>query len=101
MQWLVFIWIGIFSYLIIDWIFNQAGSVRLIEGVANADANTKCPEDCTSVKELRTKLSESLKNIAAIESKIAKNTSDSVDHSKAISDMNKAMSDMQKEQKNE
>lgn len=101
MQWLVFVWIGIFSYLIIDWMFNQQGSAIIIEGLANDNTNTKCPEDCTSVKELQTKLSESLKNVAAIESRIAKNTTDSALHSKSIADMNQAIVDMQKDQKDE
>lgn len=108
MQWLLFVWIGVFSYLIIDWIFNQIRiePERIIEGIANAsktkpDASTKCPEDCTSVKELQTKLSASMKTIEQLESNIARNTAQSAEHSNSIRDMNQAITDMQKDQKDE
>jgi septal ring factor EnvC (AmiA/AmiB activator) len=134
MQWLLLLWIGIFSYLIINWIFNgiQMSPVQIIEGVANAAPaaaapaaaapaaaapapapapgknaaaknakNTKCPEDCTSVKELQTKLSEAMKNVSVLESNIEKNTAESVEHSNSIRDMNQAITDMQKDQKDE
>ncbi len=63
--------------------------------------NTKCPEDCTSVKELQTKLSEAMKNVSVLESNIEKNTAESVEHSNSIRDMNQAITDMQKDQKDE
>lgn len=105
MQWLLLLWICVFSYLIINWVFNEIQleiePVRIIEGAANAAAATKCPEDCTSVKELQTKLSEAMKNVSAMESNIAKNTAESVEHSKSISEMNQAITDMQKDKKDE
>ena len=112
MQWLFLIWIGLFSYLIINWIFNQQ-SARIIEGATNAapaapaaksdktDAVSKCPEDCTSVKELQKKLSDAMKKVDSLELDIAKNTTESAQHSTAITDMNKAISDMQSNQKDE
>jgi peptidoglycan hydrolase CwlO-like protein len=110
MQWLFLVWIGLFSYLIINWIFNQQwhiDSARIIEGATNAaksdktDAGSKCPEDCTSVKELQKKLSDAMKKVDLLESDIDKNTTESAQHSKAITDMNKAITDMQSKGKDE
>jgi|688.fasta_scaffold525538_1 peptidoglycan hydrolase CwlO-like protein len=107
MQWLFLVWIGLFSYLIINWIFNRQ-SGRIIEGATNAaaksdktDAGSKCPEDCTSVKELQKKLSDAMKKVDLLESDIDKNTTESAQHSKAITDMNKAITDMQSKGKDE
>ena len=108
MQWVLLIWIGVFSYLIINWILNgiQMEPVRIIEGATNAsnaklDTASKCPEDCTSVKELQNKLSDAMKKVALLESDIAKNTTETADHSTAITNMNQAITDMQKNQKDE
>ena len=109
MQWLLLVFIGLFSYLIINWIFNQQ-SARIIEGATNAapaaksdktDAGSKCPEDCTSVKELQKKLSDAMKKVDSLELDIAKNTTESAQHSTAITDMNKAIADMQSKGKDE
>jgi len=107
MQWLLLVFIGLFSYLIINWIFNQQ-SARIIEGATNAapatksdKTDSKCPEDCTSVKELQKKLSDAMKKVDSLELDIAKNTTESAQHSTAITDMNKAIADMQSNQKDE
>lgn len=113
MQWLLLVWIGLFSYLIINWMFNQIEEpARIIEGATNAassskpdaasaSASTKCPEDCTSVKELQKKLSDAMKKVSQLESDIDKNTTESAQHSTAITDMNKAITDMQSKGKDE
>ena len=56
----------------------------------------KCPEDCTSVKELQKKLSDSLKTVQGLELKINANTQASQSHAKSISDLNESLKEMQK-----
>jgi hypothetical protein len=86
--------------LIINWVANGGGYyTTILEGVENKakPATTiKCPEDCTSVKELQKKLSDSLKTVKGLESKIDANTQASQSHAKSISDLNESLKEMQK-----
>lgn len=104
--------IGIFAYLIINWGFNVCccGTREGIEGGgvkkrdppaasnAKATSGSKCPEDCTSVKELQQKLSDATKKVATLEEEIVANTNASVQHSAAISNLTQSINDMQKKQ---
>ena len=108
---------GFFLVLIINWLLNEEKNITwptmtsIIEGVENkttaaaaaapAAAAPKCPEDCTSVKELQKKLSDSVKKVQTLEQSIIENTTTSQAHAKSISDMNESLNEMQKNQKDE
>lgn len=94
---LLYLIFGFFLFLIINWIVNGGRYYTILEGAENkATPPIKCPEDCTSVKELQKKLSESLKTVKGLESKIDANTQDSQSHAKSISDLNESLKEMQK-----
>ena len=95
---LLYLIFGFFLFLIINWVVNGGGYyTTILEGVENkATPSIKCPEDCTSVKELQKKLSESLKTVQGLELKIDANTQDSQSHAKSISDLNESLKEMQK-----
>jgi hypothetical protein len=99
-------------FLIVNWLFNHSRfRITLEEGLANdgdsksksksKDDGVKCPEDCTSVKELQTKLSDAIKKVQTLEASIIQNTNTGIMHSNAISDMNQSINDMKSNQKNE
>lgn len=100
--------ISLFAYLIINWGFNvcRGGTREGIEGGGSgsvkkrdkATSGSKCPEDCTSVKELQQKLSDATKKVATLEEEIMANTNASVQHSAAISNLTQSINDMQKKQ---
>jgi hypothetical protein len=98
---LLYLIFGFFLFLIINWIMNGGGHMTIplmpiIEGAENKPI--KCPEDCTPVKELQKKLSESLKTIQALDLKINANTQTSMSHAKSISDLNESLKEMQDNQ---
>jgi hypothetical protein len=101
-------------FLIVYWLFNDSKFRLTLEGLANDDSSksknlkskskddtVKCPEDCTSVKELQTKLSDAMKKVQTLEASIVENTNAGIAHAISISDMNQAINDMQSNQKNE
>jgi len=110
--------ISLFAYLIINWGFNvcRGGTREGIEGggggvkksdpqtasktsaPASSSSGSKCPEDCTSVKELQQKLSDATKKVATLEEEIVANTKASVQHSAAIANLTQSINDMQKKQ---
>lgn len=91
---LLYLIFGFFLFLIINWIVN---GYTILEGAENKETPPiKCPEDCTSVKELQKKLSDSLKTVQGLELKINANTQASQSHSKSISDLNETLNEMQK-----
>lgn len=93
---LLYLIFGFFLFLIINWIVND---YTILEGAENkATPPIKCPEDCTSVKELQKKLSDSLKTVQGLESKINANTQASQSHAKSISDLNESLKEMQNNQ---
>jgi hypothetical protein len=93
---LLYLIFGFFLFLIINWIVN---GYTILEGAENKSTSPiKCPEDCTSVKELQKKLSDSLKTVQGLESKIDANTQVSQSHAKSISDLNEALKEMQDNQ---
>jgi hypothetical protein len=101
---------GFFVVLIINWLLNEEKNITwptltltpIIEGVENKTAEApKCPEDCTSVKELQKKLSDSVKKVQTLEQTIIENTITSQAHAKSISDLNESLNEMQKNQKDE
>lgn len=97
---LLYLIFGFFLFLIINWVVN---GYPIIEGAENKEkpaSTIKCPEDCTSVKELQKKLSESLKTVKGLESKIDANTQASESHAKSISDLNESLKEMQKKDEN-
>ena len=95
---LLYLIFGFFLFLIINWIVNGCG-YTILEGAENkATPPIKCPEDCTSVKELQKKLSDSLKTVQGLELKINANTQASQSHAKSISDLNEALKEMQNKQ---
>lgn len=97
---LLYIIFGFFLFLIINWLMNGGGYMTIMpifEGAENkATPPIKCPEDCTSVKELQKKLSDSLKTVQGLELKINANTQASQSHAKSISDLNESLKEMQK-----
>jgi hypothetical protein len=96
---LLYLIFGFFLFLIINWIVNGGGYGyrTILEGAENkANPPIKCPEDCTSVKELQKKLSDSLKTVQGLELKINANTQASQSHAKSISDLNESLKEMQK-----
>ena len=93
---LLYLIFGFFLFLIINWVVN---GYTILEGAENkATPPIKCPEDCTSVKELQKKLSDSLKTVQGLELKINANTQASQSHAKSISDLNEALKEMQNKQ---
>ena len=120
-KYLVYAVIALFSYLIINWGFNACrgtregieGSSDKTSGVVGGDktsktpasnasaaatSGSKCPEDCTSVKELQKKLSEATKTVATLEENIIANTNASAHHSTAIANLNQSITEMQSKQ---
>lgn len=96
-QILLYLIFGFFLFLIINWIVN-GDRYTILEGVENNTTSPiKCPEDCTSVKELQKKLSDSLKTVQELESKIDANTQASQSHAKSISDLNESLKEMEKQ----
>lgn len=94
---LLYIIFGFFLFLIINWVVNGDGCITILEGVENkATPPIKCPEDCTSVKELQKKLSDSLKTVQILDLKINANTQASQSHAKSISELNDSLKEMQK-----
>ena len=96
---LLYLIFGFFLFLIINWVVNGGGYgyTTILEGAENKTTpQIKCPEDCTSVKELQKKLSDSLKTVQGLESKINANTQVSQSHAKSISDLNESLKEMQK-----
>lgn len=92
---LLYLIFGFFLFLIINWIVNGGGYTTILEGAENKAKPIKCPEDCTSVKELQKKLSDSLKTVQGLELKINANTQASQSHAKSISDLNESLKEMQ------
>lgn len=111
---LIYVIIGLFAYLIINGGFNFVIRVNeMREGISDAAAtksgktnannaaasvSSKCPADCTSVKELQQKLSDATKKVATLEEDIVANTNASVQHSLAITNLTQSVNDMQKKQ---
>ena len=95
---LLYLIFGFFLFLIINWIVNGCGYTTIIEGAENKTTppTIKCPEDCTSVKELQKKLSESLNTVKSLEQKIDANTQASQSHAKSIAELNESLNEMQK-----
>ena len=97
---------GFFLFLIINWIVNGGGHMTIMpvfEGAENKTNKTtpptstiKCPEDCTSVKELQKKLSDSLAIVQILDQKINLNIQASQAHEKSISELNDSLKEMQK-----
>ena len=89
-------------FLIVNWLFNHSSRHFRVtmEGNTNSAA-VKCPEDCTSVKELHTKLSDAMKRVQTLEASIIQNTNTGIAHATAVADMNKSINEMQSNQKNE
>jgi len=138
-QYIVYAFIGIFAYLIINWVFNIVhigieGRTITREGIggasggepddsttqsnsakgktspssssssASSSASTivsKCPSDCTSVKELQQKLADATKKVGNLEEDIIANTNASTQHAKAIAELNQSINEMQTKQKDE
>ena len=104
--------LAVLLFLIVNWLFNDSKFRVTLEGLAN-DPNAKptpkpkggdtvkCPEDCTSVKELQIKLSDAMKKVQTLEASIIQNTNTGIAHAKSIADMNQSINDMQNNQKDE
>lgn len=91
---LLYLIFGFFLFLIINWVVN---GYTILEGAENkATSPIKCPEDCTSVKELQKKLSDSLAIVQILDQKINLNTQASQAHEKSISELNDSLKEMQK-----
>lgn len=112
--------IGIFLYLIINWLLNNS-HFSILEGIetakpapaaagtaatpAPAAAGTaakpapasaaKCPEDCTSVKELQSKLNIASKNVTSLEANINANNVATRQHAESIKNLNEAIAELQ------
>lgn len=96
---LLYLIFGFFLFLIINWIVNGGGYgySTILEGAENkATPPIKCPEDCTSVKELQKKLSDSLATVQILDLKINANTQASQSHANSISELNDSLKEMQK-----
>lgn len=91
---------GFFLFLILNCLLSNSSlsfPLQLLEGVENQDNNKiKCPESCTEVKELQTKLSDSIKTIQSLEQKIEANTQTSKTHASSIKDINDSLKEMEK-----
>ncbi len=106
---LSYLFFGFFLFLILNSVVNHTPN-RIFEGVENKKPsdknesdkkNIKCPEDCTSVKELQKKLSDSLKSVQNLEKQIETNTQTGISHATSIADMNKSLDEMQKKQQDD
>ena len=100
---LLYLIFGFFLFLIINWFMN-GGHMKIMpvfEGAENETKPIKCPEDCTSVKELQKKLSDSVNTVKSLEQKIDANTQASQSHSKTIAELNESLNEMQKNQSDE
>jgi len=97
--------LAVLVFLIVYWLFNDSKFRVTLEGLANdpkaKPKTVKCPEDCTSVKELQTKLSDAMKKVQTLEASIIQNTNTGIAHAKSIADMNQSINDMQSNQKDE
>ena len=132
-QYIVYAFIGIFAYLIINWVFNivhigiegrtitregiggasggesddstaQSNSAKGKTSSSSSSASTivsKCPSDCTSVKELQQKLADATKKVGNLEEDIVANTNASTQHAKAIAELTQSINEMQTKQKDE
>jgi len=91
---LLYLIFGFFLFLIINWVVN---GYTILEGAENeATPPIKCPEDCTSVKELQKKLSDSMTIVQILDQKINANTQASQSHANSISELNDSLKEMQK-----
>jgi hypothetical protein len=90
--------IGVFLYLIINWLVNNS-RFRVLEGIEAAKpapaAAVKCPEDCTSVKELQSKLNTASKKVTSLEANIDANNAATQQHAESIKNLNKALTELQ------
>jgi hypothetical protein len=90
--------IGIFLYLIINWLLNNS-HFSILEGIETAKpapaAAAKCPEDCTSVKELQSKLNIASKNVTSLEANINANNVATRQHAESIKNLNEAIAELQ------
>jgi hypothetical protein len=104
--------IGIFLYLIINWLVNNS-RFRILEGIetatpapapapaaaapaaAAAKPGIKCPEDCTSVKELQSNLNTASKKVTSLEANIDANNVATQQHAESINNLNKAIAELQ------
>ena len=86
--------IGVFLYLIINWLVNNS-RVRVLEGIEAAKPGVKCPEDCTSVKELQSKLNTASKKVTSLEANIDANNAASQQHAESIKNLNEAIAELQ------
>ena len=102
--------IGIFLYLIINWLVNNS-RFRILEGIdpaakpaaapaaaapaAAAKPGIKCPEDCTSVKELQSNLNTASKKVTSLEANIDANNAATQQHAESIKNLNKALTELQ------
>jgi hypothetical protein len=95
MIYVIYAVIGIFMYLIINWLVNNS-QFRILEGIEPAPATAvKCPEDCTSVKELQSKLNTASNKVTSLEASIDANNVATQQHAESIKNLNDAISDMQ------
>jgi predicted lipid-binding transport protein (Tim44 family) len=58
-------------------------------------AAAKCPEDCTSVKELQSKLNIASKNVTSLEANINANNLATQQHAESIKNLNEAIAELQ------
>ena len=87
--------IGIFLYLIINWLVNNS-RFRILEGIdPAAKPVVKCPEDCTSVKELQSNLNTASKKVTSLEANIDANNAATQQHAESIKNLNKALAELQ------
>ena len=93
---LLYIIFGFFLFLIINWIVHGGNGYTILEGAENT-APIKCPQDCTSVRELQKKLSDSVNTVQSLEQKIDANTQASQSHAKSISDLNESLKEMEED----
>jgi septal ring factor EnvC (AmiA/AmiB activator) len=116
-EYVAYIVLAAMLFIIVYWLFNDSRFRLTLEGLANEGSKTKskdasakpkpksddvkCPEDCTSVKELQTKLSDAMKKVQTLEASIIQNTNTGKAHAQSIADMNQAINDMQSNQKDE
>ena len=86
--------IGVFLYLIINWLVNNS-RFRVLEGIEAAKPGVKCPEDCTSVKELQSNLNTASKKVTSLEANIDANNAATQQHAESIKNLNKALTELQ------
>lgn len=87
--------IGVFLYLIINWLVNNNSQFRVLEGIEPAAKPVKCPEDCTSVKELQSNLNTASKKVTSLEANIDANNAATQQHAESIKNLNKALAELQ------